>query len=100
MTAQPGKHRDREPGPADSLRRTSGPPPSEGNISAGTASRAGRHSHGGCLTYSVQEAARLTGLSRVLLHDQMRLNNLACVKVGTWRLITCQHLQHFLGTAS
>jgi hypothetical protein len=29
----------------------------------------------------------------------MRLNNLARVKVGTWRLITCQHLQHFLGTA-
>ena len=100
MTAQPGKHRDREPGPADSLRRTSGPPPSEGNIAAGTASRAGRHSHGGCPTYSVQEAARLTGLSRVLLHDQMRLSNLTRVKVGTWRLITCQHLQQFLGTAS
>ena len=100
MTAQPRKHRDREPGPADSLRRTSGPPPSEGNIAAGTASRAGRHSHGGCLTCSVQEAARLTSLSRDLLHDQMRLSNLACVKVGTWRLITCQHLQQFLGTAS
>jgi hypothetical protein len=30
----------------------------------------------------------------------MRLSNLECVKVGTWRLITCQHLQQFLGTAS
>ena len=100
MTAQPGKHRDRKPGPADSPRRTSGPPPSEGNIAAGTAGRTDRDSHGGCPTYSVQEAARLTGLSRVLLHDQMRTSNLACVKAGTWRLITCQHLQQFLGTAS
>ena len=100
MTAQPGKHRDREPGPADSPRRTSGPPPSEGNIAAGTASRARRHSHGGCLTYSVQEAARLTSLSRDLLHDQMRLSNLTRVKVGMWRLITCQHLQQFFGIAS
>ena len=100
MTAQPGKHRDQEPGPADSPRRTSGPPPSEGNIAAGTASRAGRHSHGGCPTCSVQEAARPTSLSRDLLHDQMRLSNLTRMKVGTRRLITCQHLQHFLGTAS
>ena len=99
MTAQPRKHRDREPGPADSPRRTSGPPP-EGNIAAGTASRAGRDSHGGWLACSVHEAARLTGLSRDLLYDQMRLSNLACVKVGTWRLITCQHLQQFLGIAS
>ena len=100
MTAQPRKHRDREPGPADSPRRTSGPPPSEGDIAAGTASRAGRDSHGGCLAYSVDEAARLTSLSRDLLHDQMRLGNLARVKVGTWRLITRQHLQQFLGIAS
>ena len=98
MTAQPRKHRDREPGPADSP-RASGPPPSEGNIAAGTASRARWDSHGGCLTYSVQEAARLTSLSRDLLYDQMRLSNLARVKVGTWRLIACQHLQQFLGTA-
>ena len=100
MTAQPRKHRDQEPGPADSPRRTSGPPPPEDDIAAGTAGRAGPDSHGGCLTCSVQEAARLTSLSRDLLYDQMRLSNLARVKVGTWRLITCQHLQHFLGTAS
>jgi len=30
----------------------------------------------------------------------MRLSNLACVKAGTWRLVTCQHLQQFPGTAS
>jgi hypothetical protein len=30
----------------------------------------------------------------------MRLSNLTRMKVGTRRLITCQHLQHFLGTAS
>jgi hypothetical protein len=100
MIAQPRKHRDREPGPVDSPRRTAGPPPPEGNIAGGTASRAGRDSHGGCLTYSVQEAGRLTSVSRDLLYDQMRLSNLARVKVGTWCLITCQHLQQFLGTAS
>jgi excisionase family DNA binding protein len=55
---------------------------------------------GGRLAYSVLEVARLTGLSRDLLYDQMRRGNLACVKVGTWRLITCQHLQQCLGIAS
>ena len=100
MTAQPCKHRDRDPGSADSPRRTSGPPPPEGDIAAGTASRAGRDSHGGWLACSVDETARLTGLSRDLLYDQMRLSNLACVKVGMWRLITCQDLQQFLGIAS
>ena len=97
MTAQ---HRDREPGPAASPRRAPSPPPPEDDIAAGTASRAGPDSHGGCLTCSVQEAARLTSLSRDPLYDQMRLSNLACVKVGTWRLVTCQYLQQFLGTAS
>ncbi len=56
--------------------------------------------HGGWLACFVHEAARLTGLSRDLLDDQMRLSNLACVKAGTWRLITCQHRQQFLGIAS
>ena len=100
MTAQPRKHRDREPGPADSPRRTSRPPLPDGNIAAGTACRAGRDSHGEWLAYSVHETARLTGLSRDLLYDQMRLSKLACVKVGMWRLITCQQLQQFLGIAS
>ena len=52
------------------------------------------------MAYSVDEAARLTGLSRDLLYDEMRRGNLASVKAGTWRLITCQHLQQFPGIAS
>jgi hypothetical protein len=90
MTAQPRQHCDREPGPADAPRRTSGPPPPKDSIAAGTAIRVGRDSHGGRLACSVRKTARLTGLSR----------NLACVKAGTWRLITRQHLQHFPGIAS
>jgi excisionase family DNA binding protein len=99
MTAQPRKHRDREPGPADSPRRTSGPPP-EDDIALGTASCAGRDSPGGRLAYSVDEAARLTGLSRDLLYDQMHLGNLAYVKVARRCLITCQHMQRLLGIGS
>ena len=52
------------------------------------------------LAYSVDEAARLTGLSRDLLYDQMRRGNLAYIKVGRRRLITRQHLQQFLKIAS
>jgi len=52
------------------------------------------------LAYSVDEAARLTGLSRDLLYDQMRRGNLAYVKIGRRRLITRQHLEQFLGVAS
>jgi excisionase family DNA binding protein len=48
----------------------------------------------------VDEAARLTGLSRDLLYDEMRRGNLAYVKVGRRRLITCYHLQQFLADAS
>ena len=48
------------------------------------------------LAYSVDEAARLTGLSRDLLYDQMRIGNLAYRKVGRRRLITRQHLEQFL----
>ena len=99
MTAQPRRHRDREPGPAGSPRRTSGPP-LEGIIAANTSGRAGRDSHGGWLSCSVSEAARLTSLSRDLLYDEMRRGNLASVKVGRRRLITHQHLQQFLGIAS
>jgi hypothetical protein len=94
MTAQPCRHRDRKPGRADSPRRTSGPLP-EGN----TAGDAGRHSRGGRLTCSAHETTRLVGLSRDLLHDQMRRSNLAGVKAGRWRPLTCQH-QLFPGIAS
>jgi excisionase family DNA binding protein len=99
MTAQPRRHRDREPGPAASPRRASSPPP-EDNIAAGTPSRAGRDSHGRRLAYFVDEAARVTGRSRDLLYDQKRRGNLAYVKVGMRCLITRQHLQQFLGIAS
>jgi excisionase family DNA binding protein len=51
------------------------------------------------LAYSVDEAARLTGLSRDLLYDEMRRGNLPYVKVGRRRLITRHHLQQFLGVA-
>jgi hypothetical protein len=51
------------------------------------------------LADSVGEAARLTGLSRVLLYDEMRRSHPPYVKVGR-RLITRQHLQEFLGVAS
>ncbi|MGP0026621.1 MAG: helix-turn-helix domain-containing protein [Streptosporangiaceae bacterium] len=52
------------------------------------------------LAYSIDEAARLTGLSRDLLYDEMRRGNLAYIKVGRRRLITRQHLQQFLKIAS
>jgi excisionase family DNA binding protein len=52
------------------------------------------------LAYLVDEAARLTGLSRDLLYDQMRRGNLRYVKIGRRRLITRQHLEQFLGVAS
>jgi excisionase family DNA binding protein len=52
------------------------------------------------LAFSVDEAARLTGLSRDLLYDEMRRGHLSYLKVGRRRLITRQHLQQFLGTAS
>jgi excisionase family DNA binding protein len=48
------------------------------------------------LAYSVDEAARLTGLSRDLLYDEMRRGHLHYLKVGRRRLITRQHLEQFL----
>lgn len=48
------------------------------------------------LAYSVDEAARITGLSRDLLYDQMRTGKLAYLKVGRRRIITRQHLEAFL----
>ena len=51
------------------------------------------------LAYSVDEAARLTGLSRDLLYDEMRRGNLTYLKVGRRRLITRHHLQQFLGNS-
>jgi hypothetical protein len=99
MTVQARRHRDREPEPADSPRRTSGPPP-EDDIAPGTASRAGRDSRGGRLAYSANGAARSTGLSCELLYDQMRRGNLAYLKVARRCLITRQHMQRLLGIGS
>ena len=71
-----------------------------GDDTTAAASPAGQDPPGGRLAYSVDEAARLTGLSRDLLYDEMRRGNLAYVKVGRRRLITRQHLRQFLGIAS
>ena len=48
------------------------------------------------LAYSVDEAAAITGVSRDLLYDQMRVGKLAYLKVGLRRIITRQHLVAFL----
>jgi len=48
------------------------------------------------LAYSVDEAAKITGLSRDLLYDQMRTGRLLYLKVGRRRVITRQHLDAFL----
>ena len=96
MTAPPRRHYDRKPEPADMPQPMPDPaPPGDDSVAA-----AHQDPHGGRLAYSVDEAARLTGLSRDLLYDEMRRGNLASVKVGRRRLITHQHLQQFLGIAS
>jgi excisionase family DNA binding protein len=99
VTTRPRQQRNREHGPADAPRPTSGAVPADGDTTA-AASQAGQDPHPGRLAYSIDEAARLTGLSRDLLYDEMRRGNLAYVKVGRRRLITRQHLNHFLGIAS
>ena len=96
MTIRPRRHHDRKPDPADVSPRIPDPSP-PGDASAAAASQ---DPHSGRLAYSVDEAARLTGLSRDLLYDEMRRGNLASVKVGRRRLITRQHLQQFPGIAS
>ena len=98
MTAQPRRHRNREPVPAAPPRRASDPPPGDA-IAAGTVSRAGPDSHSE-LAFPVDEATRLNGPSRSLLHEQMRLGNLARLKAGRRQLITRQYLSQFPGIAS
>jgi excisionase family DNA binding protein len=97
MTTRPRRQHERKPGPATQSRRTSDPAPPGDNTAT---DRAGQDSPSGRLAYSVNEAARMTGLSRDLLYDEMRRGNLAYVKVGRRRLITRQHLNQFLGIAS
>jgi len=96
MTSRPRRRHDRKPGPADVPRRIPDPAP-PGDDSAAAARQ---DPHSGRLAHPVDEAARLTGLSRDLLYDEMRRGNLAYVKVGRRRVITRQHLQQFLGIAS
>jgi excisionase family DNA binding protein len=71
-----------------------------GGDTAAAVGQAGQDPHGGRLAYSVDEAARLTGLSRDLLYNEMRRGNLAYVKAGRRRLITRQHSRQFPGIAS
>jgi excisionase family DNA binding protein len=100
MTSPPGRHGP-GPGPAGPPRAAPGPaPPDDDDLAAAAVSQDGPDPQGGRLAYSVEEAARLTGLSRDLLHDEIRRGNLASVKVGRRRLITRQHLNQFLGIAS
>ena len=96
MTGRPRRYHDREPERADVPRRTPEPEPAGDNTTAAV----GQDPPSGRLAYSVDEAARLTGLSRDLLYDEMRRGNLTYVKVGRRRLITRQHLNRFLGIAS
>jgi excisionase family DNA binding protein len=98
MTTQPRRHHDQKPGPAGMPRHASGPvPPGDDTTTTAVASQ---DPPSGRLAYSVDEAARLTGLSRDLLYDEMRRGHLAYIKIGRRRLITLQHLQQFLGIAS
>jgi excisionase family DNA binding protein len=97
MTTRPRRQHERKPGPASLPRRTSDPAPPGDDT---TTERAGQDTPGGRLAYSVDEAARLTGLSRDLLYDQMRAGKLAYLKVGRRRIITRQHLEAFLTRAT
>ena len=98
MTARPRRHPDRKPDPAGPSKPGPDRVSPDGDVAP--ADHHGQGTSGGRLAYSVDEAARLTGLSRDLLYDEMRRGNLAYVKVGRRRLITRQHLQQFLGIAS
>ena len=74
-------------------------PPTTGSPAAPEASQPGPSPAAERLAYSIDEVVCLTGLSRDLLYDEMRRGNLTYVKVGRRRLITCHHLQEFLGDA-
>ena len=99
VTSQPARRHRPGPRPGGPPRPAPGPAPPEHDTAA-AASQAGKDPAAGRLAYSVEEAARLTGLSRDLLYDQMRRGNLTYIKVGRRRLITRQHLNQFLGIAS
>jgi excisionase family DNA binding protein len=85
------RHPPGKPGP--------GSPPAAGALVPPQASAPEPGPPAGRLAYSVDEAARLTGLSRDLLYDEMRRGHLDYLKVGRRRMITRWHLERFLGIA-
>jgi excisionase family DNA binding protein len=89
-TRRPPRHRQPDP-------PTPRPPAPATSSASSQPSPAGPELAAERLAYSVEETARLTGLSRDLLYDQMRCGNLPYLKVGRRRLITRQHLRQFLG---
>ena len=91
------QHHDRDPQPPGPHPITPGAAVSPAALDPGTP---GPGPAADRLAYSVTEAARLTGLSRDLLYDEMRRGHLSYVKVGRRRVITRQHLEQFLGVAS
>jgi excisionase family DNA binding protein len=87
----PASHHAREPRSGPPSASTPAPPPTSGLQPDPAPDR---------LAYSVNEAARITGLSRDLLYDQMRQGNLTYIKIGRRRLITRHHLEQFLDITS
>jgi excisionase family DNA binding protein len=83
----------RQQRPSDPLRTATRSPAPPETSQPGSSPAAER------LAYSVDEVARLTGLSRDLLYDEMRRGNLSYKKVGRRRIISRQYLQQFLGLA-
>jgi excisionase family DNA binding protein len=65
----------------------------EEQLVVGTVSRLGDR-----VAFSVAETAMITGLSRDLLYDQMRVGKLSYLKVGRRRIITRRNLEAFLGS--
>lgn len=51
------------------------------------------------LTYTVQEAAQLTGLHKITIHRAIAADKLRSHKVGTRRLIDARSLREFVGVA-
>jgi excisionase family DNA binding protein len=101
MIRSPDRHHGPGPGSAGPPLPAPGPaPPDDDDRAPAAVSRDDPDLRSGRLAYSVEEAARLTGLSRDLLYDEIRRGNLASVKIGRRRLITRQHLNQFLGIAS
>ena len=98
MTTRPRRHHERKPGPASLPRRTSDPaPPGDDHRHPNRQARTRRAAG---WPIPLMRAARLAGLSRDLLYDEMRRGNLASIKIGRRRVITRQHLRHFRGIAS